>query len=170
MKFDQLNSTLIIELTNMCNLNCIMCEIDRPRQGFMTIDLFREILNKIKQSKYSFNMFLPFWKGEPLLHPQFIEMMELYLKMNLNNSIAKNLGFDTNAHFLDKDISEFILKSNIFTVITFSIDAACNNTYSLIRGGDFEKILNNIRRFIKIKLSLNKKNPNIVFQFIVMEE
>ena len=37
-----------IEITNVCNLNCTFCKGSKRPKDFMSVDSFKEILDKIK--------------------------------------------------------------------------------------------------------------------------
>lgn len=65
---------LQIELTNLCNLHCVMC----PAQFFNSTkqSLEYEQLEKIKSLFGSALRVMPFGGGEPLLYPHFLETIE----------------------------------------------------------------------------------------------
>jgi len=72
-----------LEITNSCNLNCDFCIQNKRNKKFMTEDSFCEILEKLKgHTKYLYFHIL----GEPLLHPQIRNFIE----------IANNKGFNVN--------------------------------------------------------------------------
>ncbi|MEW6096603.1 MAG: radical SAM protein [bacterium] len=68
-------TVLQIELTNRCNLNCIMC----PRQGMsrqvgdMSLELFKQIVEQLKGKTELAILHL---LGESLLNPHLFEMID----------------------------------------------------------------------------------------------
>ncbi len=66
-------SKYVVELTNVCNLDCPMC----PRHhinmelGYMSMQLWHKIIGGIPKG----STVLPFWRGEASLHPNFREMI-----------------------------------------------------------------------------------------------
>ncbi len=63
-----------IELTNNCNLKCVMCPHPRMarQKGFIKKELFEKIIDEIKGKSefvYLYGM------GESLLHPEFFELV-----------------------------------------------------------------------------------------------
>lgn len=81
---------LIIELTNICNLNCDYC----PRQymtsklGFMSWDLFETITKQI--TGHPEVTIIPFWRGESGLHPQFTDFMQRLVRSPNKVILATN--------------------------------------------------------------------------------
>ena len=71
---------IYIEITNICNLNCSFCGIDDRKKEFMSLDNFEKVLKKI--NNYTDYIYLHV-KGEPLLHPDLKEILELANKYNL---------------------------------------------------------------------------------------
>ncbi|MDD2717735.1 MAG: SPASM domain-containing protein [Candidatus Wallbacteria bacterium] len=166
-------TTLILELTNFCNLNCIMCSLPRQKlqRGFMRHDLLEKILSDLRKEKLKFNLILPFWSGESSLHPQFRELLGLIFEANKDFSIADGLAMDTNLNSWDRSLIDFVLKSRQFVVLHFSLDAVREETYRKIRvGGDFRTAQGNALDFLKRKAELGLAHPNLVFQFIVLDE
>ncbi|MFA7577438.1 MAG: radical SAM/SPASM domain-containing protein [Candidatus Muiribacteriota bacterium] len=163
--------TLIIELTNFCNFNCLMCTVRRNNPSFMDKKLFLNILDQIWNDDLNFDIFLPFFRGESLLHPQFREFMEIFLKKNNQKKLIQSCGIDTNGSMLTEESSDFILKNDLFSFITFSCDAIKPETYSQIRkNGNIALLIENIKYFIKKRKKLNKNYPTITLQYIVMNE
>ncbi len=92
-----------IDVSGTCNLRCPTCpvgnfsEANRPK-GFMDLELFRRILEKIQRERVAPNpkVWLYNW-GEPLLHPRLPEMIALlkqsgiYVMLSTNLNIKKNL-------------------------------------------------------------------------------
>lgn len=80
---------IYIEITNVCNLNCSFCAQNTRKPQFMTIDEFTTILNKIKNyTKYIYLHVM----GEPLLHPEINNIIEIATKNNFKVNITTN-GF-----------------------------------------------------------------------------
>lgn len=168
-----MKTTLILEFTNLCNLNCVMCLLpdEHIKRGFMDIKLLKKILTELKNSNLKFDLILPFWAGESSIHPQFKEMLSLMFEYNKDYTIADGMGIDTNLNAWDKETIDFVLSANQFVVIHFSIDAFSKKVYKKIRkGGDFERVLENAIYFLEKKANLGLKHPNLVFQFIVLPE
>ena len=61
-----------------------------------------------------------------------------------------------------------LLQSSLDTLI-LSIDGITQETYSKYRrGGDFNKVMNNLKEIIRRKKLFKKKNPKIIWQFLCM--
>jgi len=154
--------TIGIEVTNRCNLNCIMCargEMNR-KLGDMRLSTLRKIIDESKEYiEYVDLQSL----GEPLLHRSFIKMIE-YCKAN-----NVKCGFSTNASLLDEEKSNDILSSGV-NHVTLAFDGATKETYEKIRrGAKYDTVVTNIKHFLKLK---NDKNSNcfVVIQCIYMRE
>ncbi len=78
---------IYIEITNNCNLNCSFCsKVERPKNN-MSLEEFEIILKKIQG--YTNYIYLHV-KGEPLLHPNIIEMINLAAKYNIKVNLTTN--------------------------------------------------------------------------------
>ncbi len=146
---------LTIEITNACNLACIMCPRHNTEKntGFMPMDLYRKI---IEEAIHHLPVTLvPFFRGESLLHPELFEMIEIAIKSGLGP-----IQLATNATLLNEEISEKLVKSGI-DFLSFSLDIDKSNYESSHIGGDYEKVVNNIENFISIKDTLKANKPEI---------
>ncbi|OGD53074.1 hypothetical protein A3J78_01420 [Candidatus Beckwithbacteria bacterium RBG_13_35_6] len=155
-----------IELTNKCNLNCIMCphqemiKLNLRPLGVMEFSLFKKIIDEI--SSFAELVYLH-GLGEPLLHPHIFKFI------NYAKSKDLRVGISTNATLLNKDKSKKLLKTNLDYLI-FALDGATKKTYELIRvGSSFVKVETNIKTFLKLK-NKSKNKPFVVMQFITMPE
>ncbi len=143
MKF----KTLKIEITNECNASCIFCsksseeEIER-----MSLNTIKEIIYQLPNIK----KVEPQHLGEPLCHPNFIDIIRFLKKEN------KYIAFHTNGSLLKNDLAIDLakLKPNL---IRFSIEGDCKEIYEPLRKGlKWEEVLQNVLNFQKIKSSKTK--------------
>jgi radical SAM protein with 4Fe4S-binding SPASM domain len=135
---DEFPKYLVIEPTNYCNLNCIMCpRKDMTRtQGLMQFSLFRKIIDE-SIGNVDF-IYLHFF-GEPLLHPEIIDFI------NYAGGKGMTVALSTNATVLSGKDAQ---------------------TFEKIRpGGNFENILKNINDFLKLQQS-SDSTLNVSLQLI----
>ncbi len=112
--------------------------------GFMKEALFRKIVDEIK--RHPVEAVVPFFRGESLMHPDFVGMMRL-----LREKTRAEIQLATNALLLDEDISKALLRLDIH-FISFSVDALSKETYDKIRsGGDFARTMKNIETFLNMR-------------------
>lgn len=141
---------LQIEPTSICNFRCIMCyQIDRAfsrkssgYMGHMSLATFKNIIDQVEGKVEAITLAS---RGEPLLNPQILEMIDYcrgkFLALKLN----------TNAALLDEEIIHGLLSSDIQTLV-FSIDSADKEQYEKIRvNGKFDKLIENLEMFAKIR-------------------
>lgn len=83
MKFKR----IYIEITNSCNLNCSFCAGTKRRTAFMSPAAFSHILKQIRP--FSDTIYLHVL-GEPLLHPEFRELLEMAQGANFFIHITTN--------------------------------------------------------------------------------
>ncbi|MFH1849553.1 MAG: radical SAM protein [archaeon] len=166
-----MDKIVLIELTDRCNLNCIMCS-DRKKPhgiepGYMDANLFRAIVDELAQDPdhVSFEMF---WLGESLLHPQFDHMIG-YLREKLKNT-DHTANLHTNGTYLRDHADALLSLGTKLPFMTISIDAASQETYSIIRKGNYSGLLHGIHDFLRARKALRQIHPIINFQFILMQE
>lgn len=152
-----------IELTNFCDLNCLMCprKYMKRKVGYMDFDLFKSIINQIKD--YTNFVWLHNY-GESIFHPK----IEQFINYCAENNIKP--GLSTNAAGLDEKKAVMLLNSMLDRIV-LSIDGSVKETYQKLRGGgDFDKTRSNILNFLKLKRKLNKTGPFAEVQMIRIEE
>ena len=88
-------SKIYVEITNMCNLKCEFCLETNREKKLMKIEEFAEVINKIKT--YT-DLILLHVKGEPLLHENLKEILDICYENNIKVNIT------TNTTLLNKNI------------------------------------------------------------------
>lgn len=95
MKFKK----IYIEITNICNMNCSFCPPTNREKTFMEEIFFQEIIDKIKG--FTDYIYLHI-KGEPFLHPDILNLIDIANKSNLKVNITSN-GTILNYDVLNKN-------------------------------------------------------------------
>ena len=154
----------ILEITNYCNLACIMCpreNMTRPL-GFMKINLFKKIIDEVKN--YIEWVDLSGGLGDPMLHPEYPEMVKYAKKNNVR------IGISTNAAMFTKRHIDTLLDLQP-DIIRLSLDGATKETHEKIRvGSKFEKTMSMVENFVIEKEKRNLKKPYVVCQMVYMPE
>lgn len=154
---------LEIETTNLCNLACPFCphpKMER-KKGLMDWQTLYSILDQSrgKGVKTCYMHMI----GEPLIHPQIIDMIDVVSGEGIWTSIS------TNAMLLDADMQKNIIHSKLDEV-TLALDSLNPETYSKLRvKGDFEQVFKNINEFLQRRFDVGF-GPKVELQVIVMKE
>lgn len=151
---------LVFELTNRCNLNCVMCGRNdayfKPTVFDINwIDKFDHILDRVEE------VTLMGW-GEPTVHPEFALMLEKI------NKYPVRKYFCTNGMKLG-ELTEEIFKNKV-DIVAISIDGsdeATNN--SIRRGSDFQKIIESLKNIVSEKRKRKLQYPYMNFVFTAMK-
>ena len=151
-KFPPLPSVIRIEVTNGCDLKCIICDRKAMKRkiGLMDFDLFKKIADnaiKCKIPVIGLNRF-----GEPLLNQNIVDMIR-YCKKNG----APYVELTTNGTKLSKELSAKLIKSGLDS-IAISMDGFTKETYEAIRiGANFNDVKKNVRDLLELKISTSSK-------------
>jgi len=149
-----------VELTSLCNYRCIMCpnkELEKDAHGYMDFTLFKKIVDEASEFVFDINLA---HRGESLLHPQLVEMVEYAKKKKIY------LRLHTNGSLLSEDIGRRLIESGLDR-LSFSFDGFDKKTYESIRvGGQFDKTVKNIVRFLEMKEQTESKRPEVAIEVI----
>jgi radical SAM protein with 4Fe4S-binding SPASM domain len=151
---------LVFELTNACNLNCVMCGRNAAdfKPTMFDMDVFRSfepLMDTIEE------VTLMGW-GEPTIHPNFNEMLEI-----IDRHSARKY-FCTNGMNLKK-VRESLFRYHV-DVFAVSLDGATYETNAAIRrGSDLRVIKEDLTSIVEEKKRRNLKYPWINFVFCAME-
>lgn len=151
---------IVLELTNACNLNCVMCGRNAAdfKPTMFDMDVFRSLeplMDTVEE------VTLMGW-GEPTVHPHFIEMLKI-----INQHSARKY-FCTNGMNLGK-IKQAIFDYNV-DVFAVSLDGATDETNSRIRrGSKINQIVTDLKDIVRIKKERGLQYPWINFVFCAMK-
>ena len=151
-----------VEPTNFCNLRCVFCpqRSDKSERGYMKIALFKKIIDEVKGSVYDVNLC---HRGESLFHPGIMDM----ISYTSSNDIHARLH--TNATIMTEEVSKQLLETGL-DLISFSFDGYDKEAYEKLRvGANFEKVLDNVIAFLRLKKEAGKKRPYTILQVIEPE-
>lgn len=158
---------IIVEVTRFCNLACIMCPypvLERP-QGEMSFATFKKIVDETARENPSVRIWLAIM-GEPLLVG---EKLADYIRYAKEQGIGE-VCLNTNAVFLTAKMTEKLIASGLDKILV-SIDGFSKESYDQIRvGGDYELVRKNVETALALKKVSGSKTPEIIAQFIVMDE
>lgn len=78
---------IYIEITNKCNLDCSFCVRTKKEKREMTLDEFERVISEVR--KYTDYVYLHV-QGEPLLHPNLKEILDVCEENKLKVNITTN--------------------------------------------------------------------------------
>lgn len=127
----------------------------------MDMDLYKKIVDEASPFIFDINLA---HRGESLLHPQIIEAISYGKKKGLYTRLH------TNGSLLSEELSREIVRVGLDR-LSFSFDGCEKKTYEKIRaGGDFEKTVANIVRFLEIKKEAGSKKPVTAIEVISFDD
>jgi MoaA/NifB/PqqE/SkfB family radical SAM enzyme len=156
---------LTLEATNVCNLRCPYCftgagEVTRER-SVMPMPLYRKIMDEL--GPYALIVEYYNW-GEPLLNKDIDKMVRIASGKGCSTIISTNLSVP-----LDQARAEALVSSGL-AILGAGIDGASQESYEKYRvGGDFEKVLHNMRLLREAKQRLGSETPMLCWSFHVFE-
>lgn len=148
-----------IECTTRCNLKCTMCEIAywSEKGGDLKAANLRQLLMHLPRLKRVDLTGI----GEALMNRGFFEALELLKAHGLYVTLNDNFTLMTEAaarRIIGLGVDQIFL----------SLDGATKETYEKIRiGADFDKVVANARRLIRLKKDLRKKRPEVKINAVV---
>lgn len=141
----------LIEITNACNLNCVMCNTKmsvRP-PSLMAPDLFEHIIIQLKG--VGIDSVALHTVGETFVYKNLGDLLEICRRH------AVSVRISTNAQFPDKIEDIWRRFPTIVRQLRFSIDGALKETYEHIRkGGTHEKVMESL----DVVHNINQGKPN----------
>lgn len=156
-----------LEPTNHCNLRCICCARSRSSRplGFMDFPLYRRIVNDASRS--GVRRIQLYLHGEPLLHPQIVEMIGHAKSSGLMVTVA------TNGMLFDEGMAKAILALGLsrFDIIQFSILGHSTEVHeSIMRGVRHAQVVGHVSQFVRLRKALRQGGPTVETVFYRMPE
>ncbi|MDR0319790.1 MAG: radical SAM protein [Rickettsiales bacterium] len=138
-----------LDISTHCQLNCAWCalrkspDLNGRTRGFLSAEKFREFLDKhpfAKRIEISN-------QGEVFLNPEIAEIFRIAHEKKAVITIWNGTNFNT----VSDDAMDAMFKYKV-QGMNVALDGASQETYSKYRrGGDFDRVIENIRRFNKFK-------------------
>lgn len=152
VRLKELKNLFLCLSAKTCNLRCKYCYIEKNisknNDDFLTVEKIKENLSAIKDSNVG-SIYLT--GGEPLMHPDFNQILRMCLKIT-NTTVMTNgtMINDKKARFLRKIDDE----SQFETVYRVSLDSVDENENDEIRGrGSYRKALCAVMSLIKYEFN-----------------
>lgn len=148
-----------VELSSCCNLACPECVTGAGlltrKASFISYSLAADIAAQLRGHVIS--AWLSF-QGEPMMHPEFFRIAELFRGMNPVIS--------TNGHYLDRENCISLAGSPLKKIIV-SYDGVSQGSYTVYRrGGDHELVTEGIRRLTSAIRERNSR-MKVILQFLI---
>lgn len=154
-------SFIDIELTNHCNLNCIMCNrrLMTREKGNMSRELFNKIITQCVQHKTPIRFIR--W-GEPFLHPSIFDFINIVKERSLL------LHITTNGLLLDNFKLQKLIDIGLDSII-FSMQGLTKETYQDTRMNEkYDHLQHIINKLVELRG--NKQLPYIQITTTVTNE
>lgn len=152
-----------VEPTNLCNLNCRTCVRNAWEEplGRMSEAIFNRFMEGIRQFDNPPTIFFG-GLGEPLFHPQIIEMV----------AEAKQAGcrveLITNGTLLAGQLSQGLVEAGL-DLLWVSLDGADPDSYADVRlGAALPQIIQNVESFHALRRTIDNGKPEIGIAFVAM--
>jgi radical SAM protein with 4Fe4S-binding SPASM domain len=140
-------TTVYLELTNDCNLNCKMCpfRLDPRKTGYMSWSLFTSCVNQLSKIGLK-NLWLHFG-GESLLHPNFKDCMK-YAIYHRDHGKIQNASLITNGMLFNQSMADLVVDLKVDS-IGFSIDGIGQVNDNIRVGSKYSVVERNIKYLIR---------------------
>ena len=158
---------VVIETKFCCNFKCIMChksDLEVRKQiaypETLSMDLFKRIVDECAEHKcpsMSLNN-----NNEPLLDENIIERLSYASKKKI-----MDIMINTNALLLNEEVSRALVDNGL-TRLLVSLDAATEKIFTKVRSIHYNKVIENIEKFLKIREESGSKLPVLRLSFVVI--
>jgi MoaA/NifB/PqqE/SkfB family radical SAM enzyme len=156
---------IYIEPTVACNLDCITCFRNgwHEPNGRMSDETFGHIFESLKTLNPLPSVYFG-GIGEPLVHTRTIEWIARVKQLGV-----PKVEMITNATLLDETRSRQLIEAGL-DVLWVSIDGATPESYADVRlGAELPHVLQNLRRFDKMRKAGHFPKPEIGVAFVAMK-
>lgn len=142
-----------IEITNMCNLDCLVCKTKSAKRKpyIMPLDKFEHYVREAKRAgTYLIDLHCV---GETFMHPEIEDIFKICHKHGIE--IYK---VSTNGQLVDKYIGTLFNYNHLFQTLRFSIDGGAKEVYEKVRrGASFERLISNLEKIHSEKQKRKKQ-------------
>lgn len=195
MHYNRFPNTLQLEISSNCNLGCPGCvrtqytSIDQyqdptvditienllvhthpdiKKNQFLSFDVFKQLLNSSTVQRSVERLEFIGTIDDPLMHPQFLDMIEYTVKntelviiIHTNASLRNPVFFMKMARLLGKSTQEHR--------VCFSIDGLEDTNHLYRRGSNFNKIMDNATAFLKELDRFPDSCVRTIWQYLIFD-
>jgi len=160
--------SIILDVCSMCQLRCPVCHVAKGVEaikktnfgwGYLKFEDFKNFIDEnpqIKQIEFSVH-------GEIFLNPELSKIIKYAYEKDVILTAHNGVNFN--------DVSDTVLRYLVeyrFNSITVSIDGASDETYKIYRkGGNFNRVIENIKKLNKYKKIYCSEFPKLKWQFVI---
>lgn len=163
--------TVLIEPSSLCNFKCAQCFQRLKADNYFTknrmnmpLARFQRVIEQLKTWEgvrlkvLKLNLY-----GEPLIHPQFCEMLRIAREAD----IAERIESTTNASLLTRDIAEKLVQYQL-DYARISIYASNQDKHRAVTesGIDIRKIHENLRVLLEVKKQKGSERPFVSLKML----
>lgn len=155
--------TIKIDLDRSCNLSCPSCRehviIEKNLERIhKQTEIYQELKQWAKDNPKTYFNIKPCTSGEIFASHSGLTFLKSLTDFENNNL---KISLTTNATLLNKNRELFLSLKHLLTDVSISIDAATPETYSVVRGGDWNELLKGLEL---VKQTHIKPTLNFVIQ------
>lgn len=149
-----------------CNLKCRMCLGGHDRDDSARFECIspEDFDAALTAAPTVGGITLSSGDSDPLLHPQFEEIVDIAKRHDVLLSIFTN-GLALTARRCRK-----IVESGIFSMVNFSVDAATPETYRRLRGEDMHRLIAKIEMLGSMMKECRAQRPALSLSFVAMAD
>ena len=159
-----LGDSIRIEASSLCQLKCQLCpqtygKVGIIGSGYLKYEAFKRFVNRypnfsrIELSNY----------GEIFLNPDLEEIIKYAYKQRIDLTAYNGVNLNT--------VSETMLETLVkyrFKTLAVSLDGATPGIYTIYRrGGNFNTVLDNVKKINDYKARYQSPLPKLIWQFIL---
>ncbi len=154
---------LYIEATSGCNLQCRTCirNVWSDPQAKMPMELFQRIVDSL-DGLPNLNRVVFTGFGEPLTHPDILDMIEAVRKRDLAVTVGSN------GLLLKPQMARELVRLGVDRLV-ISVDGVKPETYADVRGAMLSQVLDNIRALNEAKRELGTLFPALGIEFVALK-
>ncbi len=158
-----------LEVSSACQLRCVLCARTHSRlkghfdkvvkSGCLSFDNFHKL---IERNPWITNIEISNW-GEIFLNQELKKIFQYSYQKNIVLSASNGVNLNS----IREDMIECLVKYR-FNDLRVSLDGASDDTYKIYRvGGDFSKVIENVKRINYYKQKYNSNLPHLTWQFVI---
>jgi len=150
-----------VEISSYCNAGCIYCPHTAFQKNwqnrFLSLEAFRKLVPAFGMADL---VYLQGW-GEPFLHPQFFEMIQIAKRAGCR------VGTTSNGTLLDKESIEKLVEYDL-DIIGFSLAGVDEKNDAIRKGTRIKKVLECMEEIHSAKEKYGADNPEIHIAYMLL--